>query len=515
MEPLLTAKEMREADRLTIEEFGISGLVLMENAGLAVVDEVEIHLEENPDDFILILCGKGNNGGDGMVAARHLANQGIPISVALIGQSDALKGDARIQYDILQKMKVPVHEIQTLEELEPFSDADCIVDALLGTGIFGPVTGLMGEVIEWINQSGARVIAVDLPSGIQSDTGACAGNCVLADVTVTMAALKRGLAFHPGRDLAGEIVIADISMPDTVFDSFPPAMWLVELEDVQDMLPLRFPNGHKGTYGKIAVLAGSRGMTGAASLVSQATLRAGAGLTILGIPESLNPILETQCAEVMTRPFVETSAGSLSMKALPEIEKLIEWADILILGPGLSMDPDTGELVRHLVQFVELPLVIDADGLNHLAGHVALLKARKSPTILTPHCGELARLLGDSPDTVCNDRLTALDRIVDQTDCVCVLKGSPTLIKGPDDPTYVNSTGNDGLATAGAGDVLTGIIGGFLAQNVDAIEAAIASVYVHGDAADLFASEFSERGLIAGDLLDLLPEILFMIETAE
>lgn len=515
MRPLLTAKEMREADRQTIQDFGIPGLILMENAGLEVAKEVERYLASSSDDFILILCGKGNNGGDGMVAARHLINRHVPVSAVLVGQSDDLKGDARIQYEILQKMHVPVHEIQSLTELEPFSEAGCMVDALFGTGISGPVTGLAGEVIAWINQSPAHVIAVDLPSGVNADTGACGGDCVRADATVTMAAMKRGLALPPGRDLAGEIIIADISAPEAVFESLPPAMVQVEVEDVRRMLPRRFPDGHKGTYGKIAVLAGSRGMTGAASLVSRATLRAGAGLTILGIPESLNPILETQSAEVMTLPLSETSDGSLSMKALPKIEKLLDWADILVLGPGLSTNPDTGELVRHLVKSVALPLVVDADGLNNLAGHVRRLKSRKASTIITPHCGELARLLTDSLEAVCNDRPDALNRIVGETGCVCVLKGSPALVKRPGGPIYVNSTGNDGLATAGAGDVLTGIIGGLLAQNSPPIESAIAGVYVHGHAADLFASEYSKRALIAGDLIDLLPEALHLIESAE
>lgn len=515
MEPLLTAKEMREADRQAIEAYGVPGLILMENAGLALAEEVEEYLSENPDDFVLILCGKGNNGGDGMVAARHLTNRQVPCSVVLIGKTKDLKGDAKIQFDILQKMQVPVHEITSLTELEPFLGAGCIVDALLGTGITGQVTGLMEEVIQWINESGATVISVDLPSGIQSDTGACGGDCVMADVTVTMAALKRGLVFSPGRDCAGEIVIADISAPETIFETVPASTFLIELEDVQEMLPLRFSEGHKGTYGKIAVLAGSRGMTGAASLVSRATLSAGAGLTVLGIPESLNPILEAQSAEVMTRPLAETPEGSLSKAAMPEIQKLLDWADILILGPGLSLNPETAELVQHLVKSVTLPMVIDADGLNNLAGQIRLLKSRTAPTILTPHCGELARLLGESTDDVCNNRQAALERIVKNTGCVCVLKGSPTLISAPGEPVYVNPTGNDGLATAGAGDVLTGIIGGFLAQNVESIEAAIAGVYVHGDAADLFASEYSERALIAGDIIDLLPETLHSIENAE
>jgi hydroxyethylthiazole kinase-like uncharacterized protein yjeF len=511
---LVTAEEMRAMDKLAIDRDGIPGLVLMENAGIAVAKEAESLLRETGGRRILACCGKGNNGGDAMVAAHHLAARCFDVRTVVFSSPADLKGDALTQRRKLEESGIPVQFVTEQSGLSKLESGDLIVDGLLGTGIGGAVTGLYADAIQWINRTGVPVLAVDLPSGLNGDTGSFSGACVQARRTVTFAQLKRGLAFYPGRNLAGNVVVADIGIPESTADSIGISTFLLEAFDVRNRLPVRPPDGHKGTFGKVVVLAGSKGMTGASVLSSLASLRAGAGMALLGIPESLDPGLEAFPTEVITRPLPQTPTGSLSLGAESGIRELFEWADVAAVGPGLSRHPETSDLIRRVATGCPLPLVLDADGLNAFEGRADLLRKRKKPTVLTPHAGELSRLCGLSIPDITSDPVAVSKRCAREWGAVLVLKGAPTVVADFSGRVYVNSTGNSGMATAGSGDVLTGLIAGLLAQRVSALDAAICGVFLHGLAGDIAAAESNPRSLIAGDLLSRIGTAFSRIEAA-
>lgn len=506
MQIVLTASQMGKVDRTTIETIKIPGVVLMENAGQGVVREIEHLLGRVSEKHVLIFCGKGNNGGDGYVIARHLFNHGADVTVFLAGKKEAIKGDAKINLTILEKMGLDVHEISSTEKIPQFHQVDLVVDALLGTGVTGPVHGFFGDLIQTMNSYDAPVVSVDLPSGMETNTGAVHGACVSAEVTVTMAHLKTGLLFSPGQDFAGRIVIADIGVPPEVSLKLHENIFLIERSDIISRMPERQLNAHKTTAGKVAVFAGSVGMTGAATLTSISSLQIGAGLTKLGTPESLNAILEGKLTEVMTVPLAETDRQSISLNARDRADDLLNWADILAVGPGLSTHPDTVEFVKWLLNSTSKPIVLDADGLNALAGDLSLIENYAGPMVLTPHPGELARLTGLSIAEIENDRFEILRKYAGQLNKVIVLKGGPTVIASPDGKIFINSTGNPGMATGGSGDVLTGIIAGLLAQKLNALDAALVGVFLHGMAGDIASEELSEMGMIAGDINLFLPD---------
>ncbi|UCE08111.1 MAG: NAD(P)H-hydrate dehydratase, partial [bacterium] len=386
-----------------------------------------------------------------------------------------------------------------------FPHIDLVVDALLGTGVTGPVVGFFGELIDFMNNLGPPIISVDLPSGMETDTGAVHGACIKADVTVTMAHLKTGLLFSPARDLAGEVVVADISVPPEVSDRLNSRRYMPEPEDIQVRLPKRRLDAHKTNCGTVVAFAGSVGMTGAATLTAISSLQVGAGLTKLGIPTSLNPILEQKLTEVMTVPLAETNEQSISLKAKDQIADLLDWAHVLAVGPGLSTNPETADFVRWLLTTVNKPMVLDADGLNALAGSPEIIKNYPGDLIITPHPGELARLISSSISGILKDRMNVIRKLAQQWGKVIVLKGGPTVIAAPNGDLFINSTGNPGMATGGSGDVLTGMIAGLLAQKLSALDAALVGVYLHGFAGDLAAADLSEMGMIAGDISYYLP----------
>jgi hydroxyethylthiazole kinase-like uncharacterized protein yjeF len=505
MQIVLNASEMAQIDRTTIEDVKIPGVVLMENAGRGVVEEIERFLGDVVDKQIVIFCGRGNNGGDGYVIARHLCNRGANVAVFLAGEKGKIKGDALINLKILENMEIEVREIASLEQILSFPHIDLVVDALLGTGITGPVVGFFGELIDFMNNLGAPIISVDLPSGMETDTGAVHGACIKADVTVTMAHLKTGLLFSPARDLAGEVVVVDISVPPEVSDRLNGRRYLLEPEDIQVRLPKRRLDAHKTNCGTVVVFAGSVGMTGAATLTAISSLQVGVGLTKLGIPASLNQILEQKLTEVMTVPLAETNEQSISLKAKDQIAELLDWADVLAVGPGLSTNPETVDFVRWLLTTVNKPMVLDADGLNALAGSPEIIQNYPGDLIITPHPGELARLISSSISDILKDRMNVIRKLAQQWGKVIVLKGGPTIIAAPNGDLFINSTGNPGMATGGSGDVLTGMIAGLLAQKLLALDAALVGVYLHGLAGDLAAEDLSEMGMIAGDICYYLP----------
>ena len=510
---LVSGREMAEIDRRTIEERGIPGVELMERAGRGVVDAVVEKWEGLEDLQAVIVCGKGNNGGDGFVAGRLLRENGVAVRLFLAVETSAVVGDAAHHMHLFEEgggQVEPLLEAEGFEQLRrALEEANLALDALLGTGVRGAPRESVASAIECLGQSGVPVVSVDLPSGLDADTGAAPGACVDAVLTVTFGLPKVGHMFFPGRDRCGILHLVDIGFPDDIVSSSPATAGLLTGERVSRLIPQRPGDAHKGSCGSVAVVAGSVGMTGAAALTADAALRAGAGRVSLGAPASLNDILEVKLTEVMTRPLPEVRKHRcLALRALGEIVQFLERADCLALGPGLGRHGETAELVRRLVERVELPLVLDADGLNALAAATDILKKRTAPTVLTPHLGEFARLSGRSKDEIVTRPIEVARHFAEAHQLVLVLKGAPSVVALPDGQVLVNSTGNAGMATAGSGDVLTGLIAGLLAQGLEADEAACLGVYLHGRAGDLAGDNLGEWGMVAGDIARAVPEAL-------
>ncbi|NMB13132.1 MAG: NAD(P)H-hydrate dehydratase [Firmicutes bacterium] len=516
---LLTAAEMRAVDARVIEEIGISSMILMENAGRQVAEVAATFLQAAQGQKVSIIAGKGNNGGDGLVAARYLHNLGYKVRVFLLARATELTGDGLANYEICKQLGIDLQEVD--EKYLPklrfcLSLTDLIIDALLGTGLKGAPQGLMAQTIELINDVEKTVLAVDVPSGLDASNGAASGACIRADLTVTLAAPKVGLFTYPGADRVGQVYVANIGIPPQVLESAGSGA-LLKATLVKERLPIRPSDGHKGTFGHVLILAGSVGMTGAATLTAEAALRSGAGLVSLGIPASLNDIMEVKLTEAMTIPLPETADRKLSIEASPVIHDHLRRMDALVVGPGLGSNPSTGQLVEALLQEVSCPVVLDADGLN-LAAKLDILQARNDascPLIVTPHPGEMARLLRCSIKEVQADRVAAAQMAAQRFYCTVVLKGAGTVVAAPNGDFWVNTTGNVGMATGGTGDVLSGIIGALLAGGVSPVLAAGMAVYVHGLAGDFALKRRGEISLIAGDLIEAMPAVWQAIQQEE
>ncbi|MCD6363782.1 MAG: NAD(P)H-hydrate dehydratase [Synergistetes bacterium] len=507
---LLTAEEMREIDRFAIEELKIPGIILMENAGLRTLIGMQKVVQDILHRKVLIVAGKGNNGGDGFVIARHIFNQGGSVKIALCASFSEVKGDARINLEIAQNMGIEIIEVSKKEDLNALlRESDLIVDALLGTGIKGAVKGFFAEIIEEINSSGRPVVAVDLPSGLEASTGKVHGPCVKANWTFTMCLPKIGLWLYPGAYYAGKIFVVDISVPPWVWEEhFDVKRELLTIPDIERKLPLhRDPQSHKGDFGRVLVIAGSRGFTGASALASMAALRIGAGLVYLAVPESLNDIMEVKLTEVITIP-VSDSGGAFDIRSLLELREHLERSDVIVLGPGIGTSPPTKTFVWKLLEEAKKPMVIDADGLNCLVGHLDLLRNYASNLVITPHPGEMARLIGVKSYQVQEDRIGIAERFAQEYGTTVVLKGARTIIASPDGRTFINPTGNPGMATGGTGDVLTGMIGGLIAQGLDPVDASCVAAFIHGLSGDIASMKKGEIPLVASDLLEAIPNAL-------
>jgi NAD(P)H-hydrate epimerase len=510
---LVTGREMAEIDRRTIEETGVPGAELMERAGREVFRAMAARWDGLEGLSAVVVCGRGNNGGDGFVVARHLLQQGVPVRVFLAGEKSGVRGDAAHHLGRLEKAGGQVEEVVgqgDLERLEKaLAQADVAVDALLGTGFRGAPRPEMEQLIERLARAGRPVVAIDLPSGVEADTGRVPGACVRAALTVTFGVPKIGQMFYPGRAHCGTLHLAEIGFPQEVIRSVPSTAFLLTRETMAELVPRREGDAHKGTCGSVVVVAGSAGMTGAAALAADTALLAGAGRVSLGVPASLNDILEVKLTEVMTRPLSEVRRRRcLSRRALGEILELLEGAQVLALGPGLGRYRETVELVRCLVKRCNLPLVLDADGLNACAGATDILKNRPQPLVLTPHVGEFARLSGLDKEEILQDPMGAARDFAGTHRLTLVLKGAPTVVALADGRVAVNSTGNPGMATAGSGDVLTGLIAGLLAQGLEPQEAACLGVFAHGRAGDLAGDRIGQWGLKAGDISREVPQAL-------
>jgi len=509
---VVTAGEMRNIDSQTINEIGIPGIVLMENAGLAVVNVIERDFPLSTFRNVAIFAGKGNNGGDGLVIARYLAHKGYDVTIYLLAEPEKFSGDALTNLKIAQNIGLNIDYILSDEQLNEkkgnILQNDIIVDAIFGTGLSGPVRGFASNVIDYLNSTKIPIIAVDLPSGLDSDTGKVEGSCIKAKITVTMALPKRGLLLYPGANFVGKLNIADIGIPQTVIDSQNIPVNLIQSDHIKNILPKRPRDGHKGLFGRVLVIAGSIGLTGAGAMASLSALRVGAGLVTLGTPESLNPIMEIKLTEAMTLPLPETQYQTLSLQSYDIIMQMIDKFDVVAIGPGLSRNRETIALVQKLCKDIHIPKVIDADGLNALAEDKNSLNELDEKTILTPHPGEMSRLIGKTTSDVQSDRINVAVNFAKEYGVTLVLKGVPTVVAYPNGEAYLNTTGNPGMASGGTGDVLTGTIAGFLAQGLNEKDSAILGVYIHGLAGDLASIDRGECGLIAGDLIDFLPRAI-------
>ncbi len=508
MKPIATAAEMKAIDRFAIEQCGIPGVVLMENAGLKIFDLIMQLFPRLAEKRVMIFAGQGNNGGDGFVIARHLFNHKVPVNIYLVGCLLNLKDDTKTNADIAKNIGIPIYEIDE-KNIESFQHdlrhAAIIIDALFGTGINRPLMGLYNKVIGSINSSKTPVVSLDIPSGIDSDTGQLTGPHIKADHTICLALLKRSHCLFPAAGEMGKVQVVDISIPQKAVDSQPIAIHLLEKTDIQNRLKERSPNSHKGTFGHVLVLAGSRGKGGAAGLAALAALRAGAGLVTLAVPESCHQALEFHPLEVMTVPLPENSNGCVTSKAKTIVLEQLQGKASLAIGPGISTDPDTISFIEALLPDIDCPTVIDADGLNCLSLSKTNLSHLPPISLLTPHPKEMARLSGKSMEEILQNRITSSQEFSSKFKVCLVLKGANTLISFPDKSVFVNPTGNAGMATGGTGDILTGILAGLLAQNLGLKNAGLIGCYLHGLTGDLLTAETGQTSLIAGDLLNGLP----------
>ncbi len=509
---LVTADEMREMDRQTIESFGLPGRVLMENAGRGAARVLMKKFPDLSSIRVAIASGRGNNGGDGFVIARYLAHAGIPVTVYLLSESSRLSGDTADNFNLLAALNIPVREVTNESDFNQvkteMAHHQLWVDAILGTGLNSEVKGFFKSVINYINKLNRTVLSVDIPSGLHTDSAKPCGTCIRADVTVTFAFPKIGHIQLPGADYTGELHIIDIGIPPHIVENVPPQHHLISKESIKSLIRPRACDIHKGGTGHVLVLAGSPGKTGAAAMTAMSALRSGAGLVTLGIPESLNSVVESQALEVMTIALAETETGALSDASIDTVLPLLENKKCLTFGPGIGTHPKTKQLVMRLIRECPVPMIIDADGLNNLADHPEILHSCKSEVILTPHPGEMARMLNTTPKNVQENRITFAKEFAGKYNVHLILKGARTLIAHPDGHLYINPSGNPGMASAGMGDVLTGMIAGFVSQGYSPRTAARMAVYLHGDAADKVAASKGPYGYIASDIMDKLPEVI-------
>jgi len=500
---VLNSSQMREADRRTIEEIGIPSLVLMENAGRQVVAAIEAVHGDLLEGRVAVLCGRGNNGGDGFVVARTLIQRGVDVSVFLIGLVSDVRGDARTNLEILGRLGLTIVEIADSQAWElHFSEighCTLIVDAIFGTGLNAPLSGLLETVVADVNAASIPVVAVDIPSGLSADSHEPIGDSIEAGMTVTLAAPKLPLVLPPAETRAGDIVIADIGIPGHVIDQLEGArVELLTRSSMRELITPRAADSHKGDYGHVLVVAGSRGKTGAAHLSGVGALRSGAGLVTIATPKCCQATVAGMAPEYMTETIDETADG-LDPSAVDRVLELAR--DVIAIGPGLGRAAGTADFVRALFDRATMPMVIDADALNAFSADPDRLRGREGrEVIITPHPGEMARLVGMSSDEVQASRLEIARNFAVSQHVYVILKGHRTLIATPDEKVFINPTGNAGMATGGTGDVLTGMVAAWLAQLLDAEAACKLAVYLHGMAGDLAEADVGEVSMTAVDL---------------
>ncbi|RJP24789.1 MAG: NAD(P)H-hydrate dehydratase [Deltaproteobacteria bacterium] len=511
-----TARQMAELDRVTIHTYGIPSLVLMENAGRSCTDRIFRILEEKvgapQEASVAVVCGKGNNGGDGMVIARHLHNRGVYVEVFLLGETAELSADAKTQHDILRRMDVEIRVVRDTEGVEDLrtylEEVHLCVDAILGTGLSSPLEGTIRDVVEVVNLSMATVFAVDLPSGIDATTGRILGEAIRADYTGTFGLLKLGHVLLPGSIHCGETEIYDIGIPSrAVFDAEIKTEALDE-QIVKSMLSVRPPDFHKGDAGRVYIVGGSPGMTGAPCLAGLAALRMGAGLITVVTPASLRPIVESKQMEVMCAGIRDDGTGYFSPAMIPELLEVVSKADVLVIGPGMGANGSMPEFLKELLPKIKVPFLLDADALNALAGQASLLQSAGAPCIVTPHPGEMSRLTRESIESIEMSRLDSARHLAEEERVTVILKGARTVVATPKGDLFINTTGNPYMASGGMGDALAGMVAALASQGLSPTDAACAGVFLHGMSADLLVREHPMTPVTATDVIGNIPGAL-------
>lgn len=502
---IATPVQMREIDRISIDKYGIPGILLMENAALRVAEESLKLLEGTNGRKTAIFAGKGNNGGDAFAVARHLFNRGIDVHVYTLCKAEDLPYDARINRDIISRMGIPEILVTDVDCIDDLSYCDIIIDGIFGTGFRGKAEGLAAAVISLINKSEKPVLSIDVPSGLDSLTGRAEGACIKACRTVALGLPKLGMTIYPGLDMCGEIVVADIGIPAAAVEQAGLKYSLIDRDMVRDIFPARYSDTNKADYGKLLLLTGSAGMTGSGCLAARAAYRSGAGLVYMGVPASLSHIYDQSVTEAVTLSLADDGDGYFNESAADILPEIIADKDAVAIGPGLSTKKGAYGIVAKLVEKAQIPIVIDADGLNAAARDVSLLGRLKTEAVLTPHPGEMSRLTGMTIKEVQQDRIGCASGFSAKWGVIVVLKGARTVIALPDGRVFINTTGNSGMAAGGTGDVLTGVIASLIGQGIDPSNAAVAGVFLHGLAGDLAAAELGEHGVIAGDIAERLP----------
>ena len=506
---LVTAKEMQQMDQETIRDIGIPGRILMENAGSGAFRFMCRVFSDLADKSVGVVAGRGNNGGDGFVMARYLSQKSIPVKVYLLCRKNKIQGDARANLDLLAPLGIPVVEVPDAETFKKYKAAmrrhDIWVDSMLGTGLNSEVKGHYKAMILFLNALKKPVLAVDIPSGLNTDNGQVWGVCIKAQATATFAFPKIGHVVYPGATHTGKLEIIDIGIPDLVADHIHPGRFVLEESVLKDVIQQRDPNTHKGRTGHLLVIAGSPGKSGAAAMTAMAAMRSGAGLVTLGVSKSLQPVLESQVTEVMTYALPETTDHMLDVSGVEALQELLMGKSCLAIGPGIGTGEETKQLLFRLLRKINMPVVIDADGLNILSEKPEILRSLKIPVILTPHPGEMGRLCGVSSAVVQQDRIGQARDLATSYNVHVVLKGAGTVMAHPDGRVYVNLTGNPGMASGGMGDVLTGAIAGFVTQGYAPEDAVHLGVYLHGAAADHQSIHYGPFGYLATDVMNQLP----------
>lgn len=512
---IITGSEMKKLDFWAEKERKIPSLLLMENAGRSVALAVREFLRANSQGSYVFLVGKGNNGGDALVAARHFFQQGAEIKLFYLFPPEDLQGIVRKNRKLLEDLGVKGHYLENEHSFYLFklclSTCTLIIDGIFGTGVRKGLPANVVQAMDLVNACSCPVLAIDVPSGVDADNGQIGEKCIKAQYTVTFAWAKRGLVLYPAKKYVGQLLVVDISFPREGLHLVESVEYYVDRELVKSFLPERAEEGHKNTFGHALVIAGSQGMMGAAYLASKAVLRSGAGMVTACVPQSLADIFDLALPEAITQGVTETAKGALSASGWSEIKPVISGKKAVVFGPGLGTEGEVKHLLQEILQ-LDVPVVLDADGLNALAKDKSVLKMAQAPLVLTPHPGEMARLLETTVSRVQENRVEAALQAAVKFRAVIVLKGAATIIASPEKEVFINSTGCSALATAGAGDVLAGAIGGFLAQGLTPVQAAVLGVYVHGLAGDILAREKGLRGVLAGDVVETLPLALKSLE---
>lgn len=503
---ILSPNRMKQYDHFAINTWGIPGPVLMENAGRSTYRLLkEEYLE--PGMAMAVVCGRGNNGGDGFVIARYAARDGFPTTVFLLCEPSDLKGDALLNMQLFRSLPGTIVAVSN-RELDDLDQFDIIVDAIFGTGLTKDVRGLERQAIEAINGCDGTVIAVDIPSGLEAERGVPLGTAVKAAHTYTYGYAKLGQIMYPGAVYTGRLTVVDISLPPSAEENVGIDAFLVDGDTLRGFYRPRAPHSHKGTFGHVAVVAGSTGKSGAAIMASQAALKIGAGLVTAAVPAILGPVVEAKLTEVMKYPVQDEGTGQFLVSSYETLRAFVEDKDIIVIGPGLGASDETSEVVRRLYAEVDKPFVVDADGVNAFVGHPDAIKKRRGQAVFTPHPGEFGRVTGKTPSQVNAERLALGKAFVEEYGVILVLKGARTTIFSDDGRIFINPTGNPALAKGGTGDILTGFVGGLASQGYSLLESALFGTYLHGYIADTWVETHTDMDLLAGDLLDGLGEAL-------